>query len=101
MTTTSGTAENGFKPHIKLEHTFKKGTNTTSTINLNTDNVASENASDKIDLYTPILDNMGHVVAKDTKTVTLPYGFKNIATGENNILTASNTQDTATFSGDT
>lgn len=104
MTTTSGVSSD-YKPHIKIEHTFKAGTDTTSTANLNTDNVASENASDKIDLYTPILDNMGHVVAKDTKTITLPYGFKTITPGSASTstgngganttsLVAENTQDT-------
>lgn len=101
MTTTSGIAENGFKPHIKLEHTFKAGTDTTSASNLNTDNVVSNNDSDKIQLYTPILDNMGHVVANNIETVTLPYGFKIIKTGEDDELIATNTQDIAVFNGDT
>lgn len=30
---------------------------------------------DTLKLLTPIVDNMGHVVGKDTETVTLPYGY--------------------------
>jgi hypothetical protein len=33
-------------------------------------------------LYTPIVDAAGHVVGKNTETVTLPYGFKNIIINE-------------------
>ena len=84
---------------------FKAGTDTTSASNLNTDNVASNSDSDKMQLYTPILDNMGHVVAKNIETVTLPYGFKTISIGSESSavanlthaaadLVAENTQDT-------
>ena len=31
-------------------------------------------------LYTPIVDNAGHVVGKNTETVTLPYGYKYLET---------------------
>lgn len=107
MSTTAGTSPD-FKPHIKLEHMFRAGTDTTSASNLNTDNIASNNNSDKIQLYTPILDNMGHVVARNIETVTLPYGFKTISIeGESNAVTnlahaaadliAENTQDTLTI----
>lgn len=107
LSTTAGTSPD-FKPHIKLEHMFRAGTDTISASNLNTDNVASNNDSDKIQLYTPILDNMGHVVAKNIETVTLPYGFKTVSIGaESNAVTnlahaaadlvAENTQDTLTI----
>jgi hypothetical protein len=65
---------------ISIHHTFHEKDDTTSTSNKNTDNVASANNYDKIDLYTPIVDAAGHVVGKNTETVTLPYGFKTIAT---------------------
>ena len=92
-------------PMFRIHHNFQKVTDTTSTTNKNTDNVASSNASDKIDLYTPIVDAMGHVVGKNTNTVTLPYGFKTIksngsvntaaelSVSSSNIV-AENTQDT-------
>ena len=87
---------------------FRAGTDTTSTSNLNTDDVASNNDSDKMQLYTPILDNMGHVVAKNIETVTLPYGFKTVSIGAESStaenlahaagdLVAENTQDTLTI----
>lgn len=92
-------------PMFRIHHNFQKVTDTTSATNKNTDNVASTKATDKIDLYTPIVDAMGHVVGKNTETVTLPYGFKTIgsngsvtavtelAVSANNIV-AESTQDT-------
>jgi hypothetical protein len=47
--------------------------NTTSSFNMNTPNEVNT-----IDLYTPITDNAGHVVGKNTHTVTLPYGWKKV-----------------------
>ena len=47
--------------------------NTTSNFNMNTPNEVNT-----IDLYTPITDNAGHVVGKNTHTVTLPYGWKKV-----------------------
>lgn len=88
MTTSSGTATD-FKPHIKLEHTFRAAADTTTQSNLNADETYSGTdaglnvtAVDKLKLYTPIVDSTGHVVGKNTETVTLPYGFKFIDIGE-------------------
>ena len=66
----------------------------------------NQNTNDTLQLYTPIVDNMGHIIGKNTETVTLPYGFKSITTNcrasnnnqtdisvQNNIV-ADNTQDT-------
>ena len=107
LTTTSGIATD-FKPHIKLEHTFKAADNTTTIADKNTANGTGLNVGigDTLSLYTPIVDNMGHVVAKNIETVTLPYGFKTITTngrasnnnttalGTQNDIVADNTQDT-------
>lgn len=96
------------KPFVTIHHNFQKVTDTISEINKNTDSVASNNNSDKIELYTPIVDDMGHVVGKNTETVTLPYSFKIITTNgrgtdvvenatgtpENANVVAENTQDT-------
>lgn len=84
-----------FKPKIKLVHNFinseVRPDNTTTESNLNLDiptkdeaavNKKSINTSgDKepgndIILYSPIVDDMGHIVAHNQETVTLPYGFK-------------------------
>lgn len=59
-------------------------------------------------LYTPYVDKAGHVVGENIETVTLPYGFKTIATNgrgtsttenasttpSNSNIVAENTQDT-------
>lgn len=73
-------AKNSNNNGISIHHTFTSTPDTTSASNKNTDGVASNNASDKIELYTPYVDAAGHVVGKNVETVTLPYGFKTIAT---------------------
>jgi hypothetical protein len=72
----------------------------------NSDSGLNTGVGDTLKLYTPIVDNAGHVVGKNTETVTLPYGFKTITTNgrssNNNTTTlstqsnvvADNTQDT-------
>lgn len=99
-----------------------KKSDTTTTADKNTDGANGNglNAAhgNTISLYTPIVDSMGHVVGKNTETVTLPYGFKTITTNGRNTdtnatygnttslsaqanLIADNTQDTlAINSGD-
>ena len=61
---------------------------TTTTADKNTDgangNVLNAAHGNKISLYTPIVDSIGHVVGKNTETVTLPYGFKTIKTNGRN-----------------
>lgn len=95
LTTISGEAE-GFKPHIKIEHQFNPVDPTFTQSNLNKDeayvhsgddvdeglnNTETDVIKNTLDLYTPIVDNMGHVVGSNTETVTLPYGFKYINIG--------------------
>ena len=79
---------------ISIHHTWHKQADTTSTTNKNIDNVSSSQVSDKIDLYTPIVDKAGHVVGKNTETVTLPYGFKTIATNGRGTSTTENASTT-------
>lgn len=62
-------------------------------------------SSDVISLYSPIVDNTGHIVGNHTEIVTLPYGFKYIqpndynskivsdATSNTEKIEADNTQD--------
>lgn len=90
-------------PYIALKHGFTKVKDTVSASDLNI------SQSDDINLYAPIVDSKGHVVGHNTETVTLPYGFKSIAsinnTSENDIvtvfqnavITAENTQDLFTI----
>lgn len=108
---------------FKLTHAeAHKQADTTTTADKNTDGINGNglNAAhgNTISLYTPIVDSMGHIVGKNTETVTLPYGFKTITTNGRNTdtnatygnttslaaqsnLVADNTQDTlAIDSGD-
>lgn len=79
---------------IAIHHTFHAdNTNYDSTSNLNTDS-----EKNKIKLYTPKVDNAGHVVGKSINTVTLPYGYKTITT---NGLSESTTIDLDSSTGRT
>lgn len=98
-------------PNITIKHaTAHTKANTTTSADLN--NTSSGNGlnngkTNSIDLYTPIVDAAGHVVGKNTETVTLPYGFKTISTNGSSTtadddlsgdatasVVADNTQDT-------
>lgn len=97
-------SDDDFKgPSLTIKHNFTKVEDTTSV----SDNNVTK--TDTIDLYTPIVDNKGHVVGKNIETVTLPFGFKTlvIENNESENLTqgtlatnadvvADNTQDTLT-----
>lgn len=86
---------------ISIHHTFTPTDDTTSNSNVNGN-------GDTIELDTPIVDKAGHVVGKNTETVTLPYSFKTIKTNGQSVsvengnlkadaiedITAKNTQDT-------
>ena len=102
--------DNYENPLITLQHNFTKVDDTITTADKNTDgaNGTGNNKThgDTIELYTPIVDGMGHVVGKNIETVTLPYGFKTITTNGSNSssvndmktatddIVADNTQDT-------
>lgn len=92
--------DNPSNPTISLRHNFQPVEDTDHSSNLN------ELQKNSVDLYTPKVDKMGHVVGKHIETITLPYGFKTItsngrgsSTGVNtgdvskSIITAGNTQD--------
>lgn len=42
--------------------------------------INNDNNINTLKLYTPIVDNAGHVVGKNTETVTLPFGYKYLNT---------------------
>ena len=72
---------NAIAPNIKFTHEFTpvENTSTFSDKNIPLDDESSGNnddTDDEVVLYTPIVDNKGHVVGKNEETVTLPYGFK-------------------------
>lgn len=106
------------EPEVIIKHKFTAVEDTISGANKNDGTSAGFakpglNASkgDSILLYTPIVDNMGHVVGKNTETVILPFGYKTIkaantadtvvnapaSTINTNGQIADNTQDTLTF----
>lgn len=80
----------GNKAEFQVTHTFLGQEDTTTIADKNcesTDKTAENkgtgiNASedDTLQLYTPIVDSKGHVVAHNEETVTLPYGFKYLKT---------------------
>ena len=103
-------------PSITIEHKINPITDTTTTSNKNipvTSNGGINNdTDDSLQLYTPIVDNTGHIVGKNIETVTLPYGYKtikvtntdNTTVSEANTViktdgqSADNTQDVLTLS---
>lgn len=100
------------EPLVTIKHVNHSVDDTETVADKNTqgpdDSTRGLNAGvgDTLKLYTPIVDNMGHVVGENKETVTLPYGFKTITTNgrnsNNNTTTiapqsdivADNTQDT-------
>ena len=52
-------------------------------------------------MYAPIVDDMGHIVGRNTETVTLPYGYKHIKTAGQSTEAASDLFTTAYSNTDT
>ena len=77
--------DNHKNPMVTINHTYHPVGETTTISDKNT-GIENENAginnntNDTIELYTPIVDNMGHIVGDNTEIVTLPYGYKTIKT---------------------
>ena len=58
-------------------------------------------SSDVISLYSPIVDNTGHIVGNHTEIVTLPYGFKYIQPNDyNNKIVSDATSNTERIEAD-
>ena len=104
------------KPNFTLIHNHTRVDDTETTSDKNgeatiaaADRGNNNNTTDVLKLYTPIVDNMGHIVGKNTETVTLPYSFKHINTkGVDNvnnadiyttITTVDNGANTSTLAG--
>lgn len=90
---------------FSIHHTYNPVNPTTSTSDVN-------GHGDTIDLYTPVVDDMGHVVSHNTETVTLPFSYKiytttglngtvttDIYTTINNISSGENTSTSSIPSG--
>ena len=87
-------------PSLTIKHNFTQVKDTVTASNMN------DPQTDTIELYTPIVDNKGHVVGKNTEIVTMPFGFKTITASNvneavatqatpaaNKDIVADNTQD--------
>lgn len=87
-------------PSLTIKHNFTQVKDTTTTSDMNNPK------TDTVELYTPIVDNKGHIVGKNTETVTMPFGFKTITASNvneaiatqatpvaNKDIVADNTQD--------
>ena len=98
-------------PNITYTHNIRTVADTTTTSDKNTSVGTGINTgtSDTIQLFQPIVDTRGHIVGKNTETITLPYAFKtisfdaydsslvgNIDAGTESII-ADSTKDTLTF----
>lgn len=106
--------DSALEPKITLYHNFTVASDTTTVSDKNSALTSAagytalgnnNSFGDTLNLYSPIVDNMGHVVGKNTETVTLPYGYKffNIGAQSSSVgngasvagtMAADNTQDT-------
>lgn len=73
---------NVIDPNVSITHKFNPVNDTTSTSSQDV-----ENSDGNIELYTPIVDNKGHIVGKNIETIELPHNFKTIQVG-NTFITA-------------
>lgn len=96
-------------PSLTLAHNITTVADTTTTSNKNEDTTSetvgnNDGLGNTLKLLTPIIDNMGHVVGKNTETVTLPYGFKYVEvsnkTGTTTNLDISSMGDAKTAAAD-
>ncbi len=68
---------------------------------LNTTSNSDVNGNgDTIELDTPLVDVKGHVIGKNTETVTLPYGYKTITADNDSNIVTNLTANTATITAD-
>lgn len=70
---------NAENPKISIKHNFTEVPNTTTKSTQDEENTPGE-----LELFTPIVDNMGHMVGHNIETVELPHNFKTITINGNN-----------------
>lgn len=73
------------QPQITIQHNFTKIEDTITTSTQNEDNTSGQ-----IKLFTPIVDNTGHMVGHNIETVELPHNFKFITVNGDTVLEADN-----------
>lgn len=80
-------------PNVSITHKFNPVNDTTSGVTpvVKDNNPSDQNTSStgQIELYTPIVDDKGHIVGKNIETIELPHNFKTITVGDTPI-TADN-----------
>lgn len=70
---------NAKNPKISIKHNFTKIPDTTTKSTQDEDNTSGE-----LELFTPIVDNMGHMVGHNIETIELPHNFKTITINGDN-----------------
>ena len=80
----------GINIHHSLAKTVQGNLNLTSDLD-------AVGAGDTFDIYTPIVDNAGHIVGSNKRTVTLPNGIKSISTTGSSTSVADNTGTAGTI----
>lgn len=87
------------EPKITVRHNYQAIEDTNSSLTLDTieidENNIITNYNDIINLQTPLIDDMGHVVGENIEAITLPSGYKTI-----NGHVARHTKDSLTITGD-
>jgi hypothetical protein len=76
---------NALEPEISLKHNFNPVANTETYANKNDNTTEGGNNfgnNDILNLYTPIVDGMGHIVGHNIEHVTLPYSYRFIKSKE-------------------
>lgn len=76
-------------PEVHIHHTYNPIADTESTLDLN----AEGTKSDDIVINELLKDGTGHIVNKNTKTITLPYGFQKINADEGSYSAPSTAAD--------
>lgn len=64
----------------KNNTSFNSGNTQTKDDTRSKDGINNDNNINTLQLYTPIVDSTGHIVGRNTETVTLPYGYKYLKT---------------------
>lgn len=76
---------NVINPNVSITHKFNPVNDTTST---STQDVESSDGN--IELYTPKVDNKGHIIGKNIETIELPHNFKSVTINDNIKIEADN-----------
>lgn len=76
---------NVINPNVSITHKFNPVNDTTSTSSQDV-----ESSDGNIELYTPKVDNKGHIIGKNIETIELPHNFKSVTINDNIKIEADN-----------